>query len=363
MAAFILMIGFIGFIAYMGLALISMARKNGKAKKQWKTAGFLFVLFIIGAIMMPESETESKAEETTEKAATVQKEEKEEVKEEEKELPPSSTADVTAVLKAGMTYKEYEQALTEQLNLKKADTVSIGNGKTGEILEMTDGTAVVGTDGKKVLSVNSFGSLDEAKAFAGKQAAAAEAERKAEQEKNYENAKIKLSGSGDKSTDLIKLEPGFAVFEASYSGGGNFIIQLADENGNMVDLLVNEIGSYSGKTFASIPSGGNYYLDVTASGNWNISIAQEAPPSYGELPGTIRGNGDDVVFMEASEGNYKFTSSHQGSSNFIVRLNGSGLLVNEIGNYSGSVRQRLGTDGIYAFVVNADGPWSIKVEQ
>lgn len=67
--------------------------------------------------------------------------------------------------------------------------------------------------------------------------------------------------------------------------------------------------------------------------------------------------------MPAPIGCYVIT--HKGKSNFSVKTvtdgDGSGdLLVNEIGNYSGTVPV---TDGPFAVSINADGRWTLKVQQ
>jgi hypothetical protein len=58
----------------------------------------------------------------------------------------------------------------------------------------------------------------------------------------------------------------------SHTGESNFAIWLFDENGNHVDLLVNEIGNYSGSTAVRIPKKGVYLLDITADGSWSVSV-------------------------------------------------------------------------------------------
>lgn len=357
MFTFLGIIGFIGFLVYIILGLLSALRKTGKAKKQFKIAGILFVVFIIGIA------ASGTPEETAEKPATAEAEQEEAKEEKKPEIAPSSVADVTSAITVGMEFEAFIDVKDNKLNIEQPESLSIGNGNVGTVLQATDGLVVVGTDGATVLSVDTFASLEEAKAHADKLYAEAEAAAEAERLQKFEESKLSLSGSGDTATEMIELEAGFAVFEGSYSGSGNFIVQLMDENGNNVELLVNEIGSYNGKTFAIINTDGNYYLNVTASSSWNFSIYQSAPPNMVDAPTELSGRGDDVVFVNAESGNYKFTSTHQGSSNFIVRLNGTGLLVNEIGNYSGSTRQQLSTSGVYVFVVNADGNWSIKIEE
>ncbi|OCA86219.1 MULTISPECIES: hypothetical protein [unclassified Bacillus (in: firmicutes)] len=359
MFMFIGMAGFLAFIVYLILSVISGLRKTGKAKKHLKMAAIMFVVFMVGAM----NSSDELEEAPVETEATVTDEKQETAKEEQKEeIAPSAVADVKNAIQKGMDYQDYKQIEQDQLNVETGETYSIGNGNEGHVLKATDGYVVVGTDYSKVLSVESFASNEEAKSYADRLVKEAEAAELAAKEKIYEESKIKLSGSGDESTDMINLQAGFAVFEGNYTGGSNFIVKLMDEAGNNVELLVNEIGSYKGKTFAMINTTGNYYLDIKASGNWNFSISQQIPPTPAELPTEISGEGDDVVFVRAGGGNYKFTSTHQGSSNFIVRINGTGLLVNEIGNYSGSTRNKL-ENGDFAIVVKADGKWSIKIEE
>ncbi|WP_054950808.1 hypothetical protein [Numidum massiliense] len=77
----------------------------------------------------------------------------------------------------------------------------------------------------------------------------------------YEKVKpIVREGTGDQATKPFELSSGFAVFEADHQGGSNFIVHLLDENGDKKDFLINEIGTYKGKTLALIPADGKYLL-------------------------------------------------------------------------------------------------------
>jgi len=173
---------------------------------------------------------------------------------------------------------------------------------------------------------------------------------------------VELSGSGDVATDFFTLSEGFAVFNMDHSGNRNFIIELKDESGHTHELLVNEIGSYKGKTFAMIPSTGDYLLDITADGSWEGTIEQTIPNDIEADPLTIEGSGDDVVFIELESGMKRFDFKHNGSSNFIVLVNGQNLLVNEIGDYEGSSTENILDHSIYAFAITADGNWEIAIE-
>ena len=62
------------------------------------------------------------------------------------------------------------------------------------------------------------------------------------------------------------------------------------------------------------------------------------------------------------------TLTHTGSSNFIVWLRDSSgedieLLVNEIGPFNGSTAIGIAASGTYALDIDADGAWTVKIEQ
>lgn len=65
---------------------------------------------------------------------------------------------------------------------------------------------------------------------------------------------------------VIKYSSGFKIWQIRHSGRSNFAIWQYCSNGNS-DLLVNEIGNYSGrKTLLS----GSCVLVIEADGNWSI---------------------------------------------------------------------------------------------
>ncbi|MCT4782718.1 MULTISPECIES: hypothetical protein [Exiguobacterium] len=188
---------------------------------------------------------------------------------------------------------------------------------------------------------------------------------KDEQIKKYQDElTTTISGSTDAGTDAISLKEGFAVVESTYDGSGNFAVVLQDAQGNMLDLLVNEIGSYKGKSFIWIKETEDYYLNINGNqGNWDIKIMQYRPLEIETLPGILEGNGDDVIFFEINQGSYQIAFTHNGDSNFAVTVNAIDLLVNEIGNYEGSQRYSFEDTSVYVFVVKADGDWTITVKE
>jgi len=81
-----------------------------------------------------------------------------------------------------------------------------------------------------------------------------------------------LKGKGQQVSELFYLDKGLARFEMTHDGDSNFAIWLLDDEGNNVDLLVNKIGEFDGSKAVGISKGGIYLLDISADGNWEISI-------------------------------------------------------------------------------------------
>lgn len=89
-----------------------------------------------------------------------------------------------------------------------------------------------------------------------------------------------FSGEEDTVTEPFKLDEGLAKFKMNHDGSSNFIVTLYDKEGERVDSLVNEIGSYQGSTSVSVTgqileaSPGIHYLEIQADGNWEIEATK-----------------------------------------------------------------------------------------
>ena len=149
-------------------------------------------------------------------------------------------------------------------------------------------------------------------------------------EESYNNSKQKLEGSGDSVTSKINLNSGLAFFEFTNQGSRNFIVHLKDSSGTATQLLVNTIGSYKGTVQTTVPSSGEYYLEVKSSGGWSSSVTQKASPNREKAPGTVSGHGDDVVFIEVPSGNHIIKLKHTGSRNFIIKVNDKTCLLTKL---------------------------------
>jgi len=83
---------------------------------------------------------------------------------------------------------------------------------------------------------------------------------------------LTLSGAGQKTSEIFYLNTGITRFKMKHDGNRNFAIVLYNANGEYTDLLVNTIGSFDGSKATSISKAGLYLLDITADGNWEVSI-------------------------------------------------------------------------------------------
>lgn len=169
---------------------------------------------------------------------------------------------------------------------------------------------------------------------------------------------ITQTGSGDSLLSLPEGATG-GIVTATHNGSRNFALSVLDAaNSRTGDLLVNTIGAYSGTTAWGINAlGEGARIQVTADGDWTITISP-----MGAAPLLASSGSGDVVFLyDGSAG--ALTATHDGTRNFVVfeetaELFNMGLLVNDIGPYSGTVPLSAGPSVI---TVNADGGWTLTV--
>jgi hypothetical protein len=172
-----------------------------------------------------------------------------------------------------------------------------------------------------------------------------------------------FSGSGDQVVALAS--PAARPFLATVSGVGtsNLIVWAVDSAGQKSDLVVNEIGSYPTSTLlVDVPVGSTVYgFEVTATGfTWTIQV-RPLTDAASWLAGQTSGQVSTVLATGPVAGITSLALANIGQSNFIVwAYDGNGrrldLLVNEIGNYSGTVLIPVGTR--YLSIESSGGSWS-----
>jgi hypothetical protein len=168
---------------------------------------------------------------------------------------------------------------------------------------------------------------------------------------------ISKNGRGDA---IVKLPKGAAagIVTFTHKGSSNVAASVLDSSNQPTgDLLVNEIGSYSGVTAFGLHDFGEdpTKIKITADGTWTIRIAPvSSAPALGK---SVAGKGDKVFRYDGGGSDWAIT--HKGSSNFaVVQVGGwmPNLAVNEIGNYRGVVPF---VEGPSVVTVTADGRWSL----
>lgn len=167
------------------------------------------------------------------------------------------------------------------------------------------------------------------------------------------------SGVGDDvETFTLPDEP--VVIELTHNGTSNFAVWSLDSGLSHIDLLVNEIGPYTGTRPMQFefdePVAG---LEIIADGAWSYEVWRLSDEP--EQSCRVDGSGDSVIRLnEFKTSNGTATLTHDGSSNFYIwawSTSDRDLLVNEIGPYDATV---LVTVGHNTWDIGADGAWSVS---
>lgn len=169
---------------------------------------------------------------------------------------------------------------------------------------------------------------------------------------------LSFSGDGD---DAIQVEAPTGVYTISltHSGDRNFVVWDYDDQGDKT-LLVNDIGDWSG----SLPFwGGSHNLEITADGDWTITVEQMQQVYSLEATGKGYSCIGYYIASSSDSGSYKLT--HFGDRNFVIweyTSEDTDLVVNEIGEYEGSKYLQFSDGEVVVLAITADGEWSITKE-
>src|SRR5690606_19830224 len=107
---------------------------------------------------------------------------------------------------------------------------------------------------------------------------------------------LPFSGTGDFVITLDEPLSEPVVARVSHTGGSNFVVETLDASGQSVDLLVNEIGAYTGVRPVNFRDGESVSLiQITADGAWTLSLEDvETLRAADTAPAArIDGTGDD----------------------------------------------------------------------
>ena len=170
------------------------------------------------------------------------------------------------------------------------------------------------------------------------------------------------SGSGDQIVD-IKLTKKSSIVTFTHQGTSNFSVWALDENAESIDLLVNEIGSYSGTHLLDLSGNTLKYLEITADGTWTAEF-KSLKSARKWTKKVIESNGDDVIQLsKLLPSSTKLKLNYMGNSNFAVWTfdkngNSLDLKVNVIGNYAGT--KFLGRSVKYIQIEAREGTWNLQ---
>lgn len=156
-----------------------------------------------------------------------------------------------------------------------------------------------------------------------------------------------FSGTGDDVVDIELSDP--AVITFSCPACERNVIVRSDNDYDTV--VVNAIGSYSGKHVVNYRGGKMTQLTVSADSDWTMEVTDL---NHLELiGGPTKGTGSSAFLYVGDASAAKFT--HDGEANFIVDIpeNETFVTINEIGPYEGTVPVT-----VSPVIITADGNWT-----
>lgn len=176
-----------------------------------------------------------------------------------------------------------------------------------------------------------------------------------------------FEGTGQTATEYFTPTlPGPTVIATGNQGSGNFAVWILDESGQQVELVANEIGSYTSVDMFALIPGSRYSLDV-AGGDWGIEVRSlplyerggSPAGSYGREYASFVGpvefaGGERVTLSASSGGNVAAWLKDATGAN-------AGLLFNEIGPVQG-LSTRISAQGTGYIDVRTNGTWSMEIE-
>ncbi|CAN5877502.1 hypothetical protein BH23ACT12_BH23ACT12_11730 [soil metagenome] len=175
-----------------------------------------------------------------------------------------------------------------------------------------------------------------------------------------------FEGQGSKKL-TFKAGGGLSIFTLTHEGRQNFVVQYGSGEGQQ--LLVNEIGNFSGSKAVGLPMG-DYTLDIATRGRWTAKIDQSVPTEAPLPPKKLEGTGAEASeFFSLKAGPARFRLTYNGTGLFAPQLINSAdgsvitLLANELSDFRGEKTVEIFADGIYLVDVAAGGTWTIEVSQ
>jgi hypothetical protein len=83
---------------------------------------------------------------------------------------------------------------------------------------------------------------------------------------------VRVVGNGKHHSEQFVLRKGLYTAKINHNGEGHFAVKLLHTNGELFNLLVNEIGSLAAAKAVRIDEDGYYLMDVSADAEWTVSL-------------------------------------------------------------------------------------------
>jgi len=174
---------------------------------------------------------------------------------------------------------------------------------------------------------------------------------------------IIINGTGDSIQNIDKWPDPAIIHIVGNASQRHFAVIPYDSNGNRAGLLVNTTDYYDGRNLIDFEQDQHTSrLEITSEGEWTIEILPLVSARVLQVPGTIEGNGDDVLLLMGGTPDIANISGNPAARHFAVFPFGNGrrfsLMVNTTDPYEGQV---LVDRNAEVLQVNAEGAWSISI--
>lgn len=168
-----------------------------------------------------------------------------------------------------------------------------------------------------------------------------------------------VTGAGSDVVDLQR-PVGFGIIVFScLKCVGNTVVKT---DARIDNLIVNEVGPYSGRHWIGARGGETSRVQVTAKGDWRLTVGDLSLARRVSAGQAVSGTGDEVVLYDRGPDTVHLT--HDGESNFAVWVMTDSLVapdlpVNEIGRFDGTVLFPVRGSEAALVQITADGDWTM----
>ena len=170
-----------------------------------------------------------------------------------------------------------------------------------------------------------------------------------------------LSGSGDSIVDVERPDTPALIHITGNDAGQHFAVMSYDSEGERIELLVNVTDPYDGICPLDFMSGEHTTrLEISATGEWRVEILPLTAARTLTVPGSIEGEGDDVLWLVGATPDLATIVGNAGGHYFGAWAYGDGrdMLVNTTDPYEGTVI--LSSDATL-LALQATGAWNVTV--